>query len=137
MITNEMKDAIRESLKDLTLDVSLEVYTKTGVNDAFNAATREFVETIAQVAPMVKPAFLDIDGDRAAERGVSRTPTLLVAPETYSIRMTGAPLGEEARALVVALLMAGTRSVILSEDSVAALGGLNDSRQIRVFVSPT
>lgn len=52
------------------------------------------------------------------------------------LRITGAPLGEEARVLVQAILLAGSGASGLSDPSKEALAALDGPRHIRVFTSP-
>jgi thioredoxin reductase (NADPH) len=53
------------------------------------------------------------------------------------MRYTGAPLGEEGRSLLIAILMASTGRSILTAPSMERLAGLKEKRDIQVFVTPT
>src|SRR5574340_1075222 len=74
---------------------------------------------------------------RSAKHGITRTPTLLLQPEKYRIRFIGAPAGEEARTLVLSLIMASTGKTILSDQTKARLADLKEPRNVKIFVSPT
>jgi len=41
-----------------------------------------------------------VDSEQARARGVTFSPTLLLAPDRYDIRYLGAPVGEESRTLI-------------------------------------
>ncbi|MCJ7772072.1 MAG: FAD-dependent oxidoreductase, partial [Desulfobacterales bacterium] len=68
---------------------------------------------------------------------VEYTPTILFDPEHYNVRWLGAPLGEEGRTFVEALIMMGYHVTNLSEASSKILDKIDSSRQLKVFVSPT
>lgn len=137
LITEDVKKVLGDTFKELRDDVALEVFTREGVNDTYNEAMVDLVKVFAELAPKIKPSFYTLDDEQAKKRNVSRSPTILVAPDTYRIRFTGAPLGEEGRSFIFAILMASTRSVILTEESVKRLMQLDAKRDVQVFVSPT
>lgn len=116
--------------------VALELYTKKGVNDPYNDYLVKFLTDLDRLTPKLNVAFLDGDGAEAKKRGVERFPTLLVAPDKYAIRFTGAPLGEEGRTFVSALALASTGKSGLTEVSAEVLGQLEEKRQVMVFVTP-
>lgn len=137
IITEEIKEVLRETFKDLKEDVYIEVFTKKGVNDQFNDATTKLIRAISSTTPKVKASFHKIGDEVSIKRGVERSPTILIAPDKFSIRFTGAPLGEEGRSLIISILMASTGKVLLSEASLKSLRRLDSERKIQVFVSPT
>ncbi|HET6516454.1 MAG TPA: FAD-dependent oxidoreductase [Thermodesulfovibrionales bacterium] len=137
LIKEDIKKVLKDTFKDLRDDVLIEVYTKKGMNDTFNDTLVELVRTLAEITRKVKPSYHTIGDERADKRGVTRSPTLLIAPDKYRIRFTGAPLGEEGRSLILAILMASTGSVIISEKSLRKIMELDTKREIQVFVSPT
>ncbi len=139
VIPDDVKEALRESLREgLSGDVAIEVYTKQGVNDQFNDAAVSLVKALAALSPKLKPSFHAVGDEQAVKRDVTRSPTLLIAPDKYAIRYTGAPVGEEGRSFLVALMMASTGKSVLSTEAAAAIADrLREKRAIRVFVSPT
>jgi thioredoxin reductase (NADPH) len=138
IIPDEVKQAIRDTVfKDLKDDVAIEVFTLTGMNDRYNEAAVGFIRTLASLSTKLKASFHAVGDPRSLKRGVTRSPSVLVAPDTYRMRFTGAPVGEEGRALLVAIMMASTRGVSLSEQALQRLSGLADRRDIKVYVSPT
>lgn len=106
-------------------------------NKPFNAYTRKILTELSGISSLIVPEFHGTDSVTAKTYGITRTPTILINPGKYSIRMTGAPAGEEARALLVALLMASTGSTFLSDASRKRLDDLREKRDVKVFVSPT
>jgi thioredoxin reductase (NADPH) len=68
---------------------------------------------------------------------VNRAPTLVFDPDRYKIRWLGAPIGEEARTFVEAVLMMGNRSSGLSQESLKVLKKIASPREVKVFLSPS
>jgi thioredoxin reductase (NADPH) len=138
LITEDVKKVLKETFKELRDEVAVEVYTQQGVNDIFNDTVVELLKAIGGITNKVKPSFHTLGDDRAKERGVTKSPTLLIAPDRYRMRFTGAPLGEEGRSLIMAILMASTGSVVISEKSLRRIvEELDTKREVQVFVSPT
>lgn len=137
ILTQQMKDDVKKGFSQLKEDVVLMVFTKKGVNDPYNEMLTALIKEIAEVDARVKPEFHKA-GDAASEKySVTRSPTLLVSPDRYNIRFTGAPLGEEGRTLIMSIIMASTGRGAISEDSRDRLGRLKDKRHVRIFTSPT
>lgn len=138
LIPDEVKKVIKDTfLNELKNDVHVEVYTKEGVNDKFNEAAVYIMNVFAELSDHIKVSFHTVGDEHSKKRDVQRSPTLLLEPDTYRIRYTGAPLGEEARSLLVALLMAATGKGILSGPTAQKIKEVKDKRNIQVFVTPT
>ena len=139
IIPDDVKNVLKETfLKELKEDVIIEVYTKPGTNDQFNEATISLIKVLAGLSAKLKVAFYAIGEDQSIKRDITRSPTVLIAPDKYRIRYTGAPVGEEGRSFLVALLMASNGSTILTEPAIAKIKEqLREKRDIQVFISPT
>jgi thioredoxin reductase (NADPH) len=139
IIPDDVKQAIRETLLDgLKEDVAIEVYTKPGQNDQFNDAAAALVRGIAELSEKLKASFHKIGDEQSVKRNVTRSPTVLIDPDKYRIRYTGAPVGEEGRSFLVALLMASGGKTVLTEEALAKIKDqVREKRDIQVFVSPT
>lgn len=138
IIPDDVKQVIRDSFfKDLKDEVLIEVYTLAGMNDKYNEAAVGLIRAFASLSPKVKATFHAVGDSQSVKRGVTRSPTILIAPDKYRIRYTGAPVGEEGRSLLLAIMMASTRAVTLGEQSVQRLMELKDRREVQVYVSPT
>jgi thioredoxin reductase (NADPH) len=136
-IDKDVRKALQEAFKDLRDPVTIEVFTEDGSNDPYNKVAVDLIKTIAELSPKIRAHFYTLKDDQAATRDVKRSPTVLVAPDRYRIRFTGAPLGEEGRSLVLSIIMASTRGVAISPESLKRLQDLRDPRQVQVYVSPT
>jgi len=137
LITEDVKKVLKDTFTELRDDVAIEVYTQKGTNDVFNKTLIGLVKALSETTNKIKPAFYTIGDEHSIERGITKSPTLTIAPDKYKIRFTGAPLGEEGRSLIMAILMASTGGVVISEKSVKRLMELDTKREVQVFVSPT
>lgn len=139
IIPDDVKQAIRESFTEgLKEPVVIEVYTKSGRNDDFNKAAVALIKALAELSDKLKVSFHTIGDEQSVKRNVTRTPTVLIAPDKYRLRYTGAPVGEEGRSFLIALMMASTGNTLLTEPAVAKIKEqLRDKRDIQIFVSPT
>ncbi|HUI68709.1 MAG TPA: FAD-dependent oxidoreductase [Nitrospirota bacterium] len=137
-LPDEVKAVIKETfLNELKEDVVVEVYTRDGVNDKFNDAAVTLIKALAGLSDKLRASFHKVGDEQSVKRNVHRSPTVLIAPDKYRLRYTGAPLGEEGRSLLVAILMASTGKSILTAPTMEKIGGLKEKRDIQVFVSPT
>jgi thioredoxin reductase (NADPH) len=139
ILPDDVKQAIRETFQQgLTTEVAIEVYTKGGSNDQFNEAAVSLVKALAALTDKLKVSFHTVGDELSVKRNVTRSPSILIAPDTYRIRYTGAPVGEEGRSFLVSLMMASTGKPLLTEPSIKKItDGLREKRDIQVFVSPT
>jgi len=137
IITDDMRESLRENFRVLEKPVELHVFTMKGLNDQFNDMAVLISEEMAKASPKITAHFHTTGDDFARKYDVERSPTILLNPDKFAIRFTGSPLGEEGRSLVMAILMASTGKTLLSDDSRKKLESLKDKRQVRVFVSPT
>jgi thioredoxin reductase (NADPH) len=78
-----------------------------------------------------------MDNELASKWNVDRSPTLLIAPERYNIRWLGAPVGEEGRIFLEALIFAGMGKSNLNQQTLGVLNKVDTPRRIKVFVSAT
>jgi len=116
-------------------EVPLVLFTSPAKNEVFNQACRQIIRAIRQFTPKITLREYDIDHKMAAQWNVAHAPTLLYDPERYRVRWLGAPMGEEGRTLVQALIMMGYRETQLSDQSIKVLNRIGEPRHVKVFVS--
>jgi thioredoxin reductase (NADPH) len=137
LLGEDTRKALSEAFEMLRDDVLIEVFVQPGQNDDLNEVTAGLMKAIAGLSPKIKVSVHDLKGEHAKKRGVSRSPSVLIAPDSYRIRFTGAPLGEEGISFIQTLLRVSLGESTLTPDSKAKLSKLSDRRHIQVFVSPT
>jgi len=138
IIPEDVKQSLRDTFfKDLQNDVTIEVFTLAGMNDQYNAATTALIKSLVSLSPKLHATFHTVGDPQSQKRNVTRSPSVLIAPDTYRIRYTGSPMGEEGRSLLVGIMMASTGKTVFSEQAAKRLQELKDKREIQVYVSPT
>ncbi|MBI5103318.1 MAG: thioredoxin-disulfide reductase [Nitrospirae bacterium] len=136
-ISEDSKKHLKKELALLTDPVTIIAVLSDEQNKPFNEFSRKLLTELAALSEKIRPVFEKPGSVVAGQYGVTRTPTLLVQPERYHIRYTGAPAGEEAQTFLLALIMASSGQSVLSEASKKRLSELHENRNIKVFVSPT
>lgn len=137
LIAGDSRKVLQRDFGQMTDPVTLMLFTDDAENEPFNAFSRKLVAELSEISEKIRPRLEPLSGEEARRYTVTRTPTLLLALERYQIRYVGAPAGEEARTLALAILMASTGRTILSEQGKARLAGLAQPRNVKIFVSPT
>jgi len=133
----EIQEELRAIFSEMPYKISLILFTAPGANEIFCEGTRQIIRAIREIAPQISLREFGLNHELAGQYGVTRSPTLLFDPERIKVQWLGAPLGEESRTFVEALIMIGRRETNLSEPSQKILQNLKGSRSIIVFVSPT
>ncbi|AWR97333.1 glutaredoxin [Acidianus sulfidivorans JP7] len=145
LFTNEVKDALKDALKDMKDPV--DVYVFVDSNDKacnYCEVTQKLMLFISDAAPTKDgKSLLNVHIiDRAknqeefSEFQVTRVPT--VAFLKGYIRWTGAPLGEEIRALVETIVRLSQGESGLSQETLNALKEkLNGKVKVEVVVTPS
>ena len=136
-ISEDTRKLVKAELAHMKKPVTVVAILSEEQNKPFNEFCRKLLTELAALSDKIKPVFDMPGGATATKYRVTRTPTLLIEPDRYAVRFTGAPAGEEARTFLLAVLMASAGSTVLSEPSRQRLSELKENRNIKVFVSPT
>ncbi len=128
---------LKQSFEQLPNDIPLLLFTDKGGDTVFTQATRQVIRAFRELSPRITLKEYGLDHELARRYQVTRSPTLLVAPERYSIRWLGAPMGEEARTLLETFMLVGLGRSNLNEQSQKVLRRIHSARQVKVFVSAT
>lgn len=126
-----------EALEKMPQEVPLLLFTSPGKNEPYCEAARQVIRSIRQMTSKVSLREYDLSHEVAGEWNAVYCPTLLFDPERYHVRWLGAPVGEEGRTFVEALMMMGYGKTGLHEDAAQILKKIDSPRRIKVFVSPT
>lgn len=116
-------------------EVPLILFTSPSQNEPLSQASRQVIRAIRELAPKVSLREYDLGHDLAGKYEITSAPTLLLDPDHYNVRWLGAPAGEEAKALVEAIIMMGSRATHLSEGALGVLRQIDSPRHVKVFVS--
>ncbi|MCJ2164811.1 MULTISPECIES: FAD-dependent oxidoreductase [unclassified Pseudodesulfovibrio] len=136
-LPKEVRTQLTKTFKDLKGEVTLEVFTTPGVNDEFSDYAIKFCTALSRLNDKIRLRRFEIPSDRAKELSVTASPTLCLNPDDYHIRFLGAPLGEEGKSFITAIMLVSLGISGLSEVSAPLLDQLGEERLAQVFVSPT
>lgn len=137
ILSSDVKETLKKEFESLTGDVRLIVITQKGHNDQFNDIAVEVCREFSELSDKIAFRKLDTSSEEAKQYGIDSSPVILFNPDTCNIRFMGAPLGEEGRSFVSAIMMVSMGKGILSDSSIDRIRGLKDSREVMVFVTPT
>jgi thioredoxin reductase (NADPH) len=135
--TEELKAELSNLLQQLPQEVPIYLFSRKGERDLFTKAAEQVVTIFERLSSKIKLTVYDLDHKLASKYDVSRAPTLVLCPDRYKVRWLGAPLGEEGRTFLEALLLMGTGRSGLSDQSLKILNRMDTPRDIKLFVSPT
>ena len=128
---------LKATFEQLPNDINLYLFTAKGHEDAFTQANRQVIRAFRELSARITLREHDLDHELARKWNVTSSPTLLIAPEKYSIRWLGAPMGEEARTFLETLILVGLGKSQLSDQSANVIKKIDSARDVKVFVSPT
>ena len=137
MATEAYLQQLKSTFEQLPNDIPLYLFTAKGHDDVFSQANRQVIRAFRELTDRITLREYDLDHELAQKWNVTHSPTLLIAPETYSIRWLGAPMGEEARTLLETLILVGLGQSNLSDQSLNVIKKIDSPRNIKVFVSPS
>ena len=128
---------LRQTFDQMPREIPLYLFVGRGQDDVFVQACRQIVRAFRELTSKITIKEYYLDHELAAKWGVDSSPTLLIDPDHYNIRWMGAPMGEEGRSFLEALILIGIGNSGLSDQSLAVAQQIDTPRQLKVFVSPT
>jgi thioredoxin reductase (NADPH) len=128
---------LRQVFEKLSNDIHLVLFSDKSADSVFAQATRQVIRAFRELSARITLKEYDLSHELARQYNIEGSPTLLIAPDTYSIRWRGAPMGEEARSFLELLMLVGTGKSSLSEPSRKVIRRIDSARRVKVFVSPT
>ena len=128
---------LKATFEQLPNDIPLYLFTAKGQEDVFTHANREVIRAFRELSSKITLREYDLDHELAQKWNVTHSPTLLIAPEQYSIHWLGAPMGEEARTFLEIMILVGLGKSQLSDQSLKVIQKIDSPRNVKIFVSPT
>jgi thioredoxin reductase (NADPH) len=128
---------LRVTFDNMPREIPLYLFVDRGRDDVFVESCRQIVRAFRELTSKISIKEYYIDHELAAKYGVDSSPTLLIDPDHYNIRWLGAPMGEEGRSFLEAMILIGMGKSGLSDQSLTVIHQIDTPRQIKVFVSPT
>ncbi len=133
----DVKAQLRPIFEKFTNEIPLLLFTTTDSNEPFNRGTRQIIRALMELSQKIILHEFDLAHKEARKWKAVYSPTLLFDPEHYKVRWYGAPLGEEARTFVEAMIMIGYGRTNLGVQAKKILDRMKDPRDVKVFVSTT
>ncbi len=137
ILDKAVQDQLEPVFEQLPHNIPIYLFTQAGNNDIFNQAARQLIKAFREISKKIQFEEYDLNHEMAQKWDVYRSPTILLDPDRYSIRWLGAPMGEEGRTFLQALILVGLRKSHLNEQGLKVVKQINDQRNVKVFVSPT
>ena len=131
-----LKDNFAQSLKQ---PVKLINFTQTIVCQ-FCRETGQILEEVAALSDLITVTTYNFVTDKqiADEFGIDKIPATVVMGDTdYGIRFFGIPSGYEFTSLVEDIVDVSQGSSGLSQETLQAIGAIEDSVHIQVYITPT
>jgi len=137
MASQDYLRQLKATFEQLPNDITLYLFTAKGHEDTFTHGNRQVVRAFRELSARITLREYNLDHELARKYNITSSPTLLIAPDRYSIRWLGAPLGEEARTFLEILILVGLGKSHLSDQSLNVIKKIDSPRNVKVFVSPT
>ncbi len=128
---------LQQTFASLPNEIPLFLFVQKGRDDVYVDACRQVVRAFRELTDKIKIKEYYLDHEMARKWKVDSSPTLLIDPERYNIRWMGAPMGEEGRSFLEAMLLVGMGKSDLSDQSLQVIRRLDTPRTVKIFVSPT
>jgi thioredoxin reductase (NADPH) len=128
---------IKNTFENMPHDIDIYMFASKASDDVFIQANRQIIRTFRELTSRITFREYDLEHELARKWNADISPTLMIAPERYSIRWLGAPMGEEGRTFLETLLLVGMGQSNLSEQALKVIKKIDTPRNIKVFVSPT
>ncbi len=135
--TQEAQREIAKLFGEIKNDIPIFLFAQPGENDVFSDAARQAIRFFRQITDKIVMREFNLDHKLASKWNVKHSPTLVFDPDHYNIHWLGAPLGEEGRIFLEALILIGSQQSNLNEQSLQVIKKIDQPRNIKVFVSAT
>jgi thioredoxin reductase (NADPH) len=133
----EAQKEIERILDAIEAEIPIFLYAQPGQNDAFTDVARQAIRFFRQLTDKIVLREFNLYHESAKKLNVEYSPTMVFDPDRYNIRWLGAPLGEEGRIFLEALVLIGLQRSNLNEQSLQVIKRIDTPRNIKVFVSAT
>ena len=90
----------------------------------------EAIRFFRQMTDKITMREYDLGHELARKWEIHSSPTILLAPDTYHVKWLGAPLGEEGRIFLEALLLIGSGKSQLSPQALDIVRRIDQPRNI-------
>jgi alkyl hydroperoxide reductase subunit AhpF len=141
LLSAQDEQVLTEHLSAMTKPVKLLLFTQTIGGSESGPVAKQVLDEVARLSDKItveeKNFILDLD-DRS-KYDIDKSPAIVVLAdgEDTRMRMFGAPTGYEFVGLVEAIVMAGTGTVELEDETRKLIEAVDKPTKILVFSTPT
>ncbi len=128
---------LSQTFEQMPNEIPLYLFADHGREDVFVDACRQIIRAFRELTSKITVVEHNLDHELAVKWGVQSSPTILIDPAHYNIRWLGAPMGEEGRSFLEAMILIGMGQSGLSDQSAAVIQHIDSPRQVKIFVSPS
>lgn len=128
---------LRKTFDQMPRQIPLYLFVGRAQDDVFVQTCRQIIKAFRELTPKISVKEYFLDHELAVKWGVESSPTILIDPDHYNIRWLGAPMGEEGRSFLEAMILIGMGKSGMSTQSQTVIRQIDTPRQLKVFVSPT
>src|SRR5437868_3364463 len=136
ILASRDQDAVRNEFQRIQGPVKLVVFSQELVAGDLCRQNEQLVREVAELDGRITVEVLNpaIDRERAEGYGIDEVPAIVVeGARDYGIRFLGIPSGYEFSNLIDATILASSGQPGLTAETQAALAGLADDVDIKVF----
>ncbi len=133
----EILEELKQVFDRLAQEIPIYLFARPGKNDVYTDAARNAIQYFTRLSQKIVLREFPLSHALAKKWNITESPTLLIDPDHFNIRWLGAPIGEEGRMLLEALIYVGFKKTGISESSLNVLAQIKAKRAIRLFVSPS
>ena len=136
LISSADQDRLKATFAEMTSSVKLLFFTQTlGCETCLQ--TRQILDELPALSDKIAIDEVNfiLEPDRAKQYEIDRVPA--VAIDGTGIRFLGTPSGYEFMSLIQAVLLAGGRPSMLSEESLKLIAEVKEPTKVHVFTTPT
>lgn len=133
----QMERELKQVFDKIPEEIPIYLFARPGKNDVFTDTARQAIRYFRQLTGKIVFREFDLSHDEAKKWNIRNSPTILIDPEHYNIRWLGAPIGEEGRIFIEALIFVGFKKTGIGQQSLNVLKQIKDRRDIKLFVSPS
>lgn len=138
MIDEESKTILKKKFEK-EMKRTVDMYVFINDKDQYDKITREIAEELSQLSDKISVKFFTTTSEEADKYKVDaeRSPTILIDPENYNIKYTGAPLGLEFKAFIDTIIMVSQDRIDIPSNLVDELKQIKKDILIQVYITPT
>lgn len=141
LISEKNRRAIEERFKELKSPVVIQFF-ESSLNCASCPEINQLLRELTELSDLLTLEVYNVyaDEEKAKALGITEAPVIVLTDDTrvdFGIRFYGAPSGYEFATLLEDIIMVSEGDSGLSDETRNALANLQQSVNLKVFVTPT